>query len=148
MASNQGTFEVVGEITETLPNMMFRVRVTEGPQDLLESVLLCTLAGKMKMYRIRVLLGDFVRAQVSQYDKTRGRITFRVRADDPHAPKPAETVPTGPAEPEAEPAAEPVMDQAAEPIESAESAALTESAEPVKTLEENIENKEKTEDNT
>ena len=73
------TFEVTGEIIETLPNMMFRVQVSEGPEAMIKTLLLCTLAGKMKMFRIKVMLGDIVKAEVSKYDTTRGRITFRVR---------------------------------------------------------------------
>jgi len=63
MADKQDIFEVEGEVLEVLPNMM----------------LLCTLAGKMRMYRIRVLLGDMIKAEVSKYDMSRGRITFRVK---------------------------------------------------------------------
>ncbi|HAU99026.1 MAG: Translation initiation factor IF-1 [Microgenomates group bacterium GW2011_GWF2_45_18] len=73
------TFEVTGEIIETLPNMTFRVQVSEGPEALIKTLILCTLAGKMKMFRIKVMLGDIVKAEVSKYDTTRGRITFRVR---------------------------------------------------------------------
>ena len=79
MADKQDIFEVEGEVLEVLPNMMFRVMVKSGPEDLVGNMLLCTLAGKMRMYRIRVLLGDMIKAEVSKYDKTRGRITFRVK---------------------------------------------------------------------
>ena len=79
MADKQDIFEVEGEVLEVLPNMMFRVMVKSGPEDLVGRMLLCTLAGKMRMYRIRVLLGDMIKAEVSKYDMSRGRITFRVK---------------------------------------------------------------------
>jgi len=79
MANNVDTFEVTGEIEETLPNMMFRVHITAGPEDLIGKTVLATIAGKMKMYRIKVMLGDVVRVAVSKYDTARGRITFRER---------------------------------------------------------------------
>jgi translation initiation factor IF-1 len=81
--ANKDTYEIKGEITETLPNAMFRVLVTEGPTDIQGNTVLCTLAGKMKMYRIRVMLGDAVRVEMTKYDKTKGRITFRERAEQP-----------------------------------------------------------------
>ena len=79
MANNVDTFEVTGEVEETLPNMMFRIKVTSGPEEMVGKVILATLAGKMKMYRIKVMLGDVVRATVSRYDTARCRITFRER---------------------------------------------------------------------
>lgn len=79
MASKQDVFEIEGEVTEALPNTMFRVEVTQGPEEVLGKQVLCTLAGKMRMYRIRVMPGDHVKADISIFDKTRGRITFRVK---------------------------------------------------------------------
>lgn len=63
--------EMQGTVTEVLPNAMFRV-VLEN-----EHRVLCTLAGKMRRFRIRVLAGDRVTVGLSPYDLTRGRITFR-----------------------------------------------------------------------
>ena len=60
-----------GEITEALPNLTFRVKLENGHE------LLAHLAGKMRRFRIRVLTGDRVKVEVSPYDLTRGRITFR-----------------------------------------------------------------------
>ncbi|MCA9621730.1 MAG: translation initiation factor IF-1 [Myxococcales bacterium] len=62
-----------GEVEEALPNTMFRVRCDNGMQ------VLTTLAGKMRRFRIRVLPGDRVSVEVSAYDPTRGRLTYRHR---------------------------------------------------------------------
>ena len=68
-----------GEVTEALPNTMFRVNVLEGPEELIGKSVLCTLNGKMRRFRIRVLPGDKVTAELSIYDLSRGRITRRLR---------------------------------------------------------------------
>ncbi len=71
-------FEIVGVVEECLPNTMFRVKVTESvvPQ-LVDKVLLGTLAGKMRLYRIRVMPGDLVKGYVSKYDIKKCKITYR-----------------------------------------------------------------------
>ncbi len=61
-----------GVIIEALPNAMFRVKL-DGE----ERVILATLSGKMRMYRIRVLPGDRVILEMTPYDESRGRITYR-----------------------------------------------------------------------
>ncbi len=60
-----------GVVVEALPSLMFRVELDDG------SEVLAKLAGKMRLYRIRVLVGDKVKVEVSPYDKTKGRITYR-----------------------------------------------------------------------
>ncbi len=60
-----------GTVTEVLRNSNFRVRLNNG------HIVLATIAGKMRRYRIRVLKGDRVTIEVSAYDLSRGRITFR-----------------------------------------------------------------------
>jgi translation initiation factor IF-1 len=60
-----------GTITEVLPNVTFRVMLENGHQ------VLATMAGKMRRFRIRVLMGDRVTLALSPYDLTRGRITYR-----------------------------------------------------------------------
>lgn len=79
MNEKQDMFEVEGEILESLPNMMFRVSVTSGPEDMIGKTILCLLSGKMRMFKIRVMIGDKIKADVSKYDPTKGRITFRVK---------------------------------------------------------------------
>jgi translation initiation factor IF-1 len=65
--------EVEGTVIETLPNTMFRVELDSGHE------VLAYLSGKMRKYYIRVLLGDRVRVELSPYDLTRGRITYRYK---------------------------------------------------------------------
>ncbi len=67
----QDAIELEGTVSEILPNAMFRVTVN-GTHDILT-----TLGGKMRQNRIRVLEGDRVKVEVSPYDLTRGRITYR-----------------------------------------------------------------------
>ena len=69
--AKQDAIELEGTVTEVLPNATFRV-VTKGRHEVLS-----TLAGNMRRFRIRVLQGDRVTLEVSPYDLTRGRITFR-----------------------------------------------------------------------
>jgi len=69
--SKQDAIELEGTVTELLPNATFRVTVPSGHE------VLTTLAGNMRRNRIRVLAGDRVTVEVSPYDLTRGRITFR-----------------------------------------------------------------------
>ncbi|MCB0044796.1 MAG: translation initiation factor IF-1 [Caldilineaceae bacterium] len=62
-----------GKIIDTLPNAMFKVELENGHE------VLAYLSGKMRKYYIRVLLGDRVKVEMSPYDLTRGRITYRYR---------------------------------------------------------------------
>ena len=77
-AKRQDIFDIEGVVTECLPNTMFRVKVTNAtvPQ-LVGQELLGTLAGKMRLYRIRVLPGDSVKGYVSKYDLKKCKITYR-----------------------------------------------------------------------
>ena len=65
--------EIDGEVTEALPNLLFRVTLENDHE------LLAHLAGKMRRFRIRVLPGDKVRVEVSPYDLNRGRIVYRYK---------------------------------------------------------------------
>ncbi len=65
--------EVEAVIVETLPNAMFRVKLDNGV------VILATVSGKIRMNYIRILPGDRVTVEISPYDVTRGRITFRFK---------------------------------------------------------------------
>ncbi|MCX5714952.1 MAG: translation initiation factor IF-1 [Candidatus Omnitrophica bacterium] len=65
--------ETEGVIVETLPNAMFRVKLENG------HVVLAHVSGKMRMNFIRILPGDKVKLELSPYDLSRGRITFRVK---------------------------------------------------------------------
>jgi translation initiation factor IF-1 len=61
---------------------MFRVRVEEGPAELIGKIILCTLNGNMRRFRIKVLPGDPVQAEMSLYDLGKARITRRLREGD------------------------------------------------------------------
>ena len=65
--------EVEGTVVEPLPNAMFRVELDNGHK------VLAHISGKMRMHYIRILQGDRVKLELSPYDLTRGRITFRVK---------------------------------------------------------------------
>ncbi len=65
--------ETEGKILEALPNAMFRVGLENGHK------VLAHVSGKMRMNYIRILAGDKVKVELSPYDLSRGRITFRVK---------------------------------------------------------------------
>jgi len=65
--------EVEGTVTEPLPNAMFRVRLDNGHE------VLAHISGKMRMHFIRILPGDKVKVELSPYDLSRGRITYRAK---------------------------------------------------------------------
>jgi translation initiation factor IF-1 len=67
----EGTITLEGRVSDVLPSAMFRVTLENGHD------VLATTAGKMRRFRIRILAGDHVTVEVSPYDLTRGRITFR-----------------------------------------------------------------------
>ncbi|HEV2339553.1 MAG TPA: translation initiation factor IF-1 [Patescibacteria group bacterium] len=71
--AHQGSIEMEGIVRESLPNTLFRVELADG------SVILCHLAGKLRMHFIKILPGDRVRIEMTPYDKTKGRIVYRGR---------------------------------------------------------------------
>lgn len=64
--------EMQGEVTEVLPSATFRVILENGHE------ILSHLSGKMRINKIRLLVGDRVRVQISPYDLTKGRVTYRM----------------------------------------------------------------------
>jgi len=60
-----------GQVIESLPDLTFKVRLDSGEE------ILCHLAGKLRLYRIKVLPGDRVKVEMSPYDEKRGRIVYR-----------------------------------------------------------------------
>ena len=70
---NQPSIEQDGVITEALSNAMFRVELENG------HVITAHISGKMRMHYIKILPGDRVRVDMSPYDLTKGRITFRYK---------------------------------------------------------------------
>ena len=71
--SKDNVIEVEGKITETLPNAMFKVELENG------HAILAHVSGKIRMHYIKILPGDRVRVDMSPYDLTKGRITFRYK---------------------------------------------------------------------
>ncbi len=69
--AKEDLIEVEGEISEALPNAMFRVKLDNG------HMVLAHVSGKMRMHFIRILPGDRVKVELSPYDLSRGRITYR-----------------------------------------------------------------------
>ena len=69
--AKEGAIGVEGKVIEPLPNAMFRVELENGHQ------VLAHISGKMRMHYIRILPGDKVTVELSPYDLTRGRITYR-----------------------------------------------------------------------
>jgi len=65
--------EAEGQVIDTLPNAMFKVRLDSGHE------VLAHISGKMRMYYIRILLGDRVKVELSPYDLLRGRIVYRYK---------------------------------------------------------------------
>jgi len=71
--AKEDAIEVEGTVIEPLPNAMFRVELDNGHK------VLAHISGKMRIHYIRILAGDRVKVELSPYDLTRGRITFRVK---------------------------------------------------------------------
>lgn len=73
MAKSEEKIETSGTVIEALPNTQFRVELDNGHD------IIAYLSGKMRKYYIRIILGDRVTVEMSPYDLTRGRITFRYK---------------------------------------------------------------------
>jgi translation initiation factor IF-1 len=73
MAKNSELIELTGIVEELLPNSTFRVKI-----DNMDSFVLCYMGGKLKQNKIKIILGDPVKVEMSPYDLTKGRITYRM----------------------------------------------------------------------
>jgi translation initiation factor IF-1 len=71
--AKEDTLKFTGEVTEVLPNQMFRVKLENG------HTVLGYASGKIKQNKIKIIQGDKVEVEVSPYDLTKGRITFRMK---------------------------------------------------------------------
>jgi translation initiation factor IF-1 len=69
--TKESSIEVEGTVLEPLPNAMFRVELDNGHK------VLAHISGKMRLHYIKILPGDKVKVELSPYDLTRGRITYR-----------------------------------------------------------------------
>ncbi|OGC12495.1 translation initiation factor IF-1 [candidate division WOR-1 bacterium RIFCSPHIGHO2_02_FULL_53_26] len=73
MVKDKDVIELEGEVTEALPSALFRVKLETG------SLILAHVSGKIRKHFIRILPGDKVKVELSPYDLTRGRITYRMK---------------------------------------------------------------------
>lgn len=73
MSNKEEQIEMDGTVIDTLPNTMFRVQLENG------HVITAHISGKMRKHYIRILTGDQVKVEMTPYDLTKGRITYRVR---------------------------------------------------------------------
>ena len=71
--AKEDQIEVEGEVVDTLPNTMFRVKLENG------HIVTAHISGKMRKNYIRILTGDKVRVELTPYDLSKGRITYRER---------------------------------------------------------------------
>ena len=72
MAKNEGTLEMEGSIIDVLPNQTFKVELEN------QHVVVCYTSGRLRQHRIRLVLGDAVKIEMTPYDTTKGRITYRL----------------------------------------------------------------------
>ncbi len=71
MAKNDEILEFEGEVIDTLPNTLFKVRLENGHE------IIAHISGKMRKHYIRILTGDKVKVEMTPYDLSKGRITYR-----------------------------------------------------------------------
>ncbi|TXD97604.1 translation initiation factor IF-1 [Psychrobacter frigidicola] len=71
MAKKDDIIEFEGEVVDTLPNTLFKVRLENGHE------IIAHISGKMRKHYIRILTGDKVKVEMTPYDLTKGRITYR-----------------------------------------------------------------------
>jgi len=78
---SKDVIELIGVVEETFPNAMFQVRILSSQAK--DHSLLCHLAGRMRVHRVRILPGDRVKIEMTPYDLQKGRIIYRFRSDQP-----------------------------------------------------------------
>ena len=71
--AKQQSIELKGRVVESLPNTMFRDELDNG------ITILCNIAGKLRINNIRIMVGDYVKVEMSPYDMTKGRISYRFK---------------------------------------------------------------------
>jgi translation initiation factor IF-1 len=71
--AKEDLLELTGMVAEVLPNSTFRIKV-----DNMDHEILCYMGGKLKQHKIKVIMGDKVKLEMSPYDLTKGRITYRM----------------------------------------------------------------------
>jgi translation initiation factor IF-1 len=71
--AKEDIIEVTGVVEEVLPGSMFKVKIDNMP-----GTMLCYTSGKLKQHKIRIILGDKVKVEVSPYDLSKGRVSYRL----------------------------------------------------------------------
>ncbi|PIZ30860.1 MAG: translation initiation factor IF-1 [Alphaproteobacteria bacterium CG_4_10_14_0_8_um_filter_53_9] len=80
--SKADIIEFEGTVTEAMPNTLFKVKL-DGANDKEGPTILAHVSGKMRQHNIRILEGDRVTVEMTPYDLTKGRITFRAKKEQP-----------------------------------------------------------------
>lgn len=78
---SKDVIELIGIVEESYPNATFKVKILSLQAK--DHELHCTLAGRMRKFRVRILPGDRVKVEITPYDLEKGRITYRFRSDQP-----------------------------------------------------------------
>ena len=73
MSKDKGLMEFEGTIVDVMPNQMYKVKLDGN-----EHIITCYTGGKMRQHKIRIIFGDKVKVEMSPYDLSKGRITFRL----------------------------------------------------------------------
>ena len=100
LSVSKDVIELIGVVEEAYPNATFKVRVTS--EQAKDHTLLCHLAGRMRVHRVRILPGDRVKIEMTPYDLQKGRIVYRFLAGQsttPPAPGTGPSTPPSPASP-------------------------------------------------
>jgi translation initiation factor IF-1 len=71
--AKEDIIELIGVVEEVLPGSMYRVKI-----DNMSTCMLCYTSGKLKQHKMRIILGDRVKVEVSPYDLTKGRVSYRL----------------------------------------------------------------------
>lgn len=93
---SKDVIELVGVVEESFPNTTFKVKIL-SPQAK-DHTILCALAGRMRVHRVRILPGDRVKVEMTPYDLEKGRICYRYRSDQKIDLETGEMIRTQPAE--------------------------------------------------
>lgn len=88
---SKDVIELVGVIEEAYPNTTFKVRITS--EEAKDHSLLCHLAGRMRVHKVRILPGDRVKVEMTPYDLSKGRIVYRFRPGDSLEGPPPDSTP-------------------------------------------------------
>jgi translation initiation factor IF-1 len=71
--SKDDLLELTGQVTEVLPGNMYRVKLDDN-----QHIILAYLGGRLKQHKIKIILSDKVRVEISTYDLSKGRVTYRL----------------------------------------------------------------------